>query len=54
MAHTNEKKVQENISKEQINLGRYQSEEKQYQNNLKKQNIKINELCHELQINCEY
>lgn len=53
-AITNEKKIQENISKEQINLGRYQSEEKQNQNNLQKQSIKITELGHEMQINCEY
>lgn len=48
-----ENKIQEIINKEQVNLGRYQSEEKQNQNNVRKQNIKITELSHELQIDCE-
>ncbi|CAI6346339.1 unnamed protein product [Macrosiphum euphorbiae] len=50
-AITNENKIQENISKEQINLGRYQSEEKQNLNNINKQNAKIIELGNEMQIN---
>lgn len=53
-AITNENKIQENISKEQVNLGRYQSEEKQNLNNINKQNEKIIELGNEMQINCEY
>lgn len=53
-AITNENKVQENISKEQVNLGRYQSEEKQNQNNVQKQNVKIIELGNAMQINGEY
>lgn len=53
-AITNENKIQENISKEQVNLGRYQSEEKQNQNNINKQNAKIIELGKEMQINCKY
>ncbi|KAE9545442.1 hypothetical protein AGLY_000985 [Aphis glycines] len=50
-AIANENKIQENISKEQINLGRYQSEEKQNQNNVQKQNVKIIELGNAMQIN---
>lgn len=53
-AITNENKIQENISKEQVNLGRYQSEEKQNQNNINKQDAKIIELGNEMQINCKY
>jgi len=53
-AIANENKIQENISKEQVNLGRYQSEEKQNQNNVQKQNVKITELGNAMQINCKY
>lgn len=53
-AITNENKIQENISKEQVNLGRYQSEEKQNQNNINKLNAKIIELGNEMKIDCEY
>lgn len=53
-AINNENKIQENISKEQINLGQYQSEEKQNKNNLQKQSTIITELGHEIQIDCEY
>jgi len=53
-AITNENKIQENISKEQVNLGRYQSEEKQNQNNINKQNTKIIELGNEMKIDCNY
>lgn len=53
IAQSNEKKIQDNISKEQVNLGQFQSEEKQNQNNLQKQSIKITELGHELQIKCK-
>ncbi|XP_025200798.1 DNA repair protein RAD50 [Melanaphis sacchari] len=49
-AITNENNIQENISKEQINLGRYQSEEKQNQNNVQKQNVKIIELGNAMKI----
>ncbi|XP_029343905.1 DNA repair protein RAD50 isoform X3 [Acyrthosiphon pisum] len=50
-AITNENKIQENMSKEQVNLGRYQSEEKQNLNNINKQNAKIIELGNEMQFN---
>jgi len=53
-AITNETKIQENISKEQVNLGRYQSEEKQNQNNINKLNAKIIELGNEMKIDREY
>lgn len=52
-AINNEKRIQENISKEQINFGKYQSEEKQNQNNMQKQHIKITELGHAMEINCK-
>lgn len=48
---SNENKIQDNINKEQVNLGRYQSEEKQNQNNMHKQGIKITEIAREMQIN---
>jgi len=54
IAQSNEKKIQDNISKEQVNLGQFLSEEKQNQNNLQKQSIKITELGHELQISCKF
>lgn len=47
-------KIQEIISKEQVNLGRYQSEEKQNQNNIQTQISRIIELAQLLHINCEY
>lgn len=50
----NERRIQENISNEQINFGQYQSEEKQNQNNVKKQNIKITELGNAMEIICKY
>lgn len=49
----NENKIQESINKEQVNLGRFQSEEKQNQNSIEKQCIKITELSQEMQIDCE-
>lgn len=51
---SNENKIQEKINKEQINLGRYQSEEKQNQNNMQQQSIKITEIAHEMEIICKY
>lgn len=54
VAIANENKIQKNISKEQVNLGRYQSEENQNQNNVQKQNVKIIELGNAMQINCKY
>ncbi|VVC25617.1 Hypothetical protein CINCED_3A008104 [Cinara cedri] len=46
-----EMEIQENISKEQVNLGRYQNEEKQNQNNIQKQNSRITELSRLMDIN---
>lgn len=42
------------MSKEQVNLGQFLSEEKQNQNNLEKQSMQISELGSELQINCKF
>lgn len=49
-----EKNILENISKEQINFGQYQSEEKQNQNNVQKQFKKITELGHAMEMICKF
>lgn len=48
-----ENKIQESINKEQVNLGRFQSEEQQNQNNVEQQYLKITDLSQEMQIDCE-